>query len=61
MGKPKLGKKKKILLFRKIMSFWDSYIRPQKLKNTVSETEITAVNGWVRHNTRKINSQVKTL
>lgn len=43
------------------MSFWDSHIRPQKLKNTVSETEIAAVNALVRHNTRKINSQVKTL
>lgn len=56
-----MGKKKKVFLFPKIMSFWDSYIRPQKLKNMVSETEIIAVNAWVRHNTRKINSQVKTL
>lgn len=43
-GKAQAEKKKKALPLPKIMSFWDSYIRPQNLKNTVSETEVTAVN-----------------
>ena len=51
---------RKTFLFPKIMPFQDSYIRPQKLKNMVSETEITTVNAWVRRSTRKINNKVKT-